>query len=101
MVTDEELAKAERRVGKRRAKVEQTLLEKGRLKWLHLILALSPLGLLWAWWVAAWIAFAWITFWGVGAYMNYFHLREAENRLAEAERELEELRARSASSAAA
>lgn len=87
------IAKAERRVEKRRAKVEQTLVEKRRLKWIHLLLVLSPVGLIWAWWVAAWIVFAWITFWGVGAYMNYFHLREAENRLAQAQRELEELKA--------
>ena len=91
-----EVAKLERRVEKRRAKVSETLQEKARLKWLHLLLFLSPFGLLWAWWLAAWIAFAWITFWGVGAYMNYFHRREAETRLADAERELEALRTRTA-----
>lgn len=83
--------RAEVRLAKRRQRLERTLREKRRLKWLHLLLALAPLGLVWAWWVAAWVAFAWLTFWGVGAYMNYFHVRDAAARLEEAERELQEL----------
>ena len=89
MVDAEKLLKAEVRVERRRMRLLRTLEEKKRLKWLHLILLASPLGLFWAWWMMAWIVFAWITFWGVGRYMNYFHLREAEARLAKAEAERE------------
>lgn len=89
---EDQVTRLEHRVQKRRAKVEETLVEKGRLKWLHLILVGVPVGAFWAWWIAAWVAFAWITFWGVGAYMNYFHLREARTRLSQAEAELSALR---------
>ena len=93
MVDAEKLLKAEVRVERRRMRLLRTIEEKKRLKWLHLILLASPLGLFWAWWMVAWIVFAWITFWGVGRYMNYFHLREAEARLAKAEAEREVVQA--------
>lgn len=93
MVSAEKLLKAEVRVERRRLRLIRTMEEKKRLKWFHLILLASPLGLFWAWWMMAWIVFAWVTFWGVGRYMNYFHVREAEARLAKAEAEREDIQA--------
>lgn len=90
---EEQLAKLERRVRKREAKVEQTLVEKRRLKW-FLLLAVTtwPLGLIWNVWIALWIAAGWLTFWGVGYYTNFFHLRRAREALKEAEQKLQALR---------
>jgi hypothetical protein len=89
----EELVKLERRVAKRRAGVDQSLVERGRLKWFVLLAVVTwPLGLIWNGWIAAWIFFGWLTFWAVGAYTNFFHLRRAREALAEAEQALERAR---------
>jgi hypothetical protein len=93
MADSEELAKLERRVDKRDARVKQALIEKGRLKW-FLVLAVTtwPIGLIWNGWIAAWIFTGWLTFWGVGYYTNFFHLRRAREALAEAEKTLQAAR---------
>lgn len=87
-----ELDKAEARVVARQARVARIQIEKTRLVWLHLILiAVVPAGFH-SWWLATWVGFAWLMFWGAGAYMNFFHLREAQARLRQAEAELQAVR---------
>lgn len=81
----------ERRMEKRRQKLAQMEKERRRLKWfVVLAFVTGPIGFVWAWWAAAWIFFGWLTFFAVGAYLNYFHVREAKRQLDDAERELEE-----------
>jgi hypothetical protein len=85
----EDRAKAERRLKNRRAKVEQIEKEKGRLKWFLLLAVVSwPAGLPWGWWAAAWIFFGWMTFYFVGLYSNFFHLKNARTQLQLAEEQL-------------
>lgn len=71
--------------------VEQSQLERARLRFI-------PLGLLVAPWVA-WAIFDWkigvyaavavLLFWAVGHYLNYFHLKDAKQKLADAQDALE------------
>lgn len=87
----------ERKVEIRRGRLEQSLKEKGRLKW-FVVLAFTtwPLGLLAGPWYAAWIFAGWLCFWAVGAYSNYFHRKQAETNLKNAEDELASLTVREA-----
>ena len=83
------LVTLERRVERRRAGVDQSIVERKRLKW-FLLLAVTtwPIGLFWNIWIVLWIFSGWLIFWCVGAYTNFFHHRRAKEALADAERML-------------
>lgn len=86
---DSERERLERKVETRRSRLEQSLKERGRLKW-FLILAVTtwPLGLFAGPWYAAWIFVTWLIFYAVGRYSNFFHVRQATTNLHNAEEEL-------------
>jgi len=80
----------EKRVAQKKRRVEQAHLEKGRLKYFIWLAFLTwPIGLVWSFWIALYIFFGWLTFWGVGYYLNYFHIRDANAQQRDAERDLE------------
>lgn len=94
-MSDQQRETLERRLDKQRDRLAQTLKEKRRLKW-FVVLAVTtwPLGLLGGPWYAAWIFAGWLVFWGVGAYSNYFHVKQAATNLKNAEDELSAYNAR-------
>lgn len=87
-----ERERLERKVESRRGRLEQSLKERGRLKWFLVLAATTwPVGLLAGPWYAAWIVATWLIFWAVGRYSNYFHVKQAVTNLKNAEDELASL----------
>lgn len=87
-----ERERLERKLGLRRARFEQALKERRRLKWFLVLAATTwPVGLLAGPWYAAWIFVTWLLFWAVGRYSNYFHVKQARTSLKDAEDELAQL----------
>jgi nitrate reductase NapE component len=88
-MSDDAQPKLERRVKRALARVGQAETERRRLKWFFVLAATTwPLGLVGGPWYAAWIFAGWLVFWGVGAYSNYFHKKQAAINLKNAEDEL-------------
>lgn len=88
-MSDSERERLERKVETRRGRLEQSLKERGRLKWFLILAATTwPIGLLAGPWYAAWICATWLIFWAVGRYSNYFHVKQATTNLQNAEEEL-------------
>lgn len=86
---EEARSRAERLVQQRRADVEQAERERRRLKAFPVLAVATPLvALPFSWQIAAGLFATWLCFWGVGAYLNFFHRRDCAQKLRDAEQEL-------------
>lgn len=75
----------------RRAQDEavQVIVERDRLKYFLILMVTTwPIGLFWGWSWALYIAVGWACFWVVGRYLNFFHRRNANIRLAIAQQDV-------------
>ncbi len=61
--------------------------ERDRLKW-FLVLAVTtwPFGLLYKGWLCLFITASWLSFWAVGKYQSYFHIRECLRKMEDAQK---------------
>lgn len=81
-------------VESRKKDVAQAEKERARLKAFPILAVVTPLvALPFDWRVAVGLCATWLAFWGVGAYLNFFHRRDMAQKLADAERALAELTA--------
>ena len=83
------LQKAQALVESKRRDVEQSLVEHKRLKVFPILALTTPWpALLFSWRLSAALFGSWMLFWTVGHYLNFFHRREARQKLENAENDL-------------
>jgi cbb3-type cytochrome oxidase subunit 3 len=89
----ERLNKAQALVDQKRRDVEQALVEHKRLKIFPILALTTPWpALLFSWRLSAALFGSWMLFWVVGHYLNFFHRREARQKLENAENDLLDLK---------
>ncbi len=79
-------------VVKGRAELEQADRERRRLRWFPLLALVTPfLALPFDWRVALGLFGTWMAFWAAGAYLNFFHRKDCEQKLDDAQRALHDV----------
>ena len=82
------LEELEKKVSRRRLDLQRTQGEKSHLKWVLLVASiLTVVAFFWKWLAALAVLVAGLLFYGTGIYINWWHQREAQARLEDAERE--------------